>query len=117
MAETSRGFVMPTKDRKGGYRQANPMRRLVTGERFVDKSTASRAGLSYPGSGPGSAWVLVPLAITGGMLVGLSFKCLRQRAARFLLPGRVAYDLAVLVTPKLPDEPRVTPIVNRDSPQ
>ena len=53
---------------------------------------------------PGSEWVLVPLAIAGGILVGLGLKWLRQPAARFLLPGRTAYDVAELVTPRLSNE-------------
>jgi hypothetical protein len=55
--------------------------------------------------GLGSEWVLVPLAIAGGILVGFCLKRLPQPAARFLLPGRVAYDVAQLVTPRLRDEP------------
>ena len=46
-------------------------------------------------------WVLVPLAIAGGLLVGFGLKRVRQPAARFLLPGRTAYDVAQLVTPRL----------------
>jgi hypothetical protein len=53
----------------------------------------------------GSEWALVPLAIAGGMLVGFGLKWLRQPAARLLLPGRIAYDVAELVTPRLSDEP------------
>ena len=58
----------------------------------------------------GSEWVLVPLAIAGAMLVGFGLKSLRQPAARFLLPGRIAFDVAELVTPRLCDErPPVAP--------
>jgi len=47
----------------------------------------------------------VPLALAGGILVGFHFKRLRLPAARLLLPGRTAYDVAQLVTPRLRDEP------------
>ena len=53
-----------------------------------------------------SEWALVPLAIAGGVLVGLGLKRLRQPAARFLLPGRIAFDVAELVTPRFRDGPR-----------
>ena len=53
----------------------------------------------------GPEWILVPLALGGGILVGFHLKRLRQPAARFLLPGRIAYDVAQLVTPQPHDEP------------
>ncbi len=75
--------------------------------------------MNYPvrtRDGLGSEWVLVPLAIAGGILVGFGLKRLPQPAARFLLPGRVAYDVAQLVTPRLRDEPATGDArVNRDS--
>ena len=43
------------------------------------------------------------MAIAGGVLVGVGLKRLRQPAARFLLPGRIAYDVAQLVTPRFGD--------------
>ena len=49
----------------------------------------------------GSEWVLVPLAIAGGILVAVGLKWVRQPAARFLLPGPIAYDVAQVVTPQL----------------
>jgi hypothetical protein len=49
----------------------------------------------------GSEWVLVPLAIAGGILVAFGLKWVRQPAARFLLPGPIAYDVAQAVTPQL----------------
>jgi hypothetical protein len=52
----------------------------------------------------GPEWVLVPLALGGGILVGFHLTRLRQPAARFLLPGRIACDVAQLVTPQPPDE-------------
>lgn len=48
----------------------------------------------------GPEWVLVPLALGGGILVGFHLKRLRQPAARFLMPGRIAYEVAQLVTPQ-----------------
>lgn len=53
----------------------------------------------------GSEWVFVPLAIAGGVLLGFGLKRVGRPAARFLLPGGVAYDVARLVTPGLRDEP------------
>jgi hypothetical protein len=49
----------------------------------------------------GSGWVLLPLAIAGGTLVAFGLRSLRQPAARFLLPGRIAFDVAELVTPRV----------------
>jgi len=40
------------------------------------------------------------LALGGGILVGFHLKRLRQPAARFLMPGRIAYEVAQLVTPQ-----------------
>ena len=64
----------------------------------------------------GSEWVLVPLAIAGGILVAIGLKWVRQPAARFLLPGPIAYDVAQAVTPQLRVEaPTGDTSVNSDS--
>ena len=64
----------------------------------------------------GSEWVLVPLAIAGGILVAIGLKWVRQPAARFLLPGPIAYDVAQVVTPQLCVEaPTANTSVNPDS--
>ena len=63
----------------------------------------------------GSEWVLVPLAIAGGILVAFGLKWVRQPAARFLLPGPIAYDVAQAVTPQLRVEPTANTSVNPDS--
>jgi hypothetical protein len=82
------------------------MKEFLTGEWVVDKGAAKpRRADDSPRERPGSEWLLVSLALASGMLVAFGLKCLRQPMARVLLPGRVAYDLAGLVMPRLPDEP------------
>ena len=68
------------------------------GNKFVNDAIRNRERL-------GSEWMLVPLAIAGGILVAFGLKWVRQPAARFLLPGPIAYDVAQAVTPQLREQP------------
>jgi hypothetical protein len=81
------------------------MKSWLKGERVVDKSAAQPPRADTRRERLGSEWLLVSLGIASGMLVAYGLKCLRQPMARVVLPGRVAYDLAGLVMPRLPDEP------------
>ena len=81
------------------------MKRLLTGERVVDKGAAQPRWPDSPRERPGSEWLLVSLALASGMLVAYGLKCLRQPIAQAVLPDRIACDLAGLVMPRLPDEP------------
>jgi hypothetical protein len=75
------------------------------GNKFVNDAIRNRERL-------GSEWMLVPLAIAGGILVAFGLKWVRQPAARFLLPGPIAYDVAQAVTPQLREQP--SPVTQRE---